>query len=441
MVHKAGQPFTVRVTPSPATATNYNGDPTVSGGAVACSLPATCSNGALTLGTFTNPIANNGMRESTTATYNEAGAFNVTLIDQAFASIDSDDTPATCAGYHICQSAAPLAVGRFVPDHFAFVVPGGTTPPQFRTFDQACAAPRSFTYIGAPFGYVTRPTARVEARNAAGSATTNYRGSLFKLTTASLAQNYSMTGQTINPSLQTPALTAIGNGTATFTSHANDLIAIARNAASASAPFNASIQLRWIAEDDAELALNGTITTSPGTGFVFDGGGSGIAFDAGSQFRYGRLRVQNANGSQTAALPVVMETQYFSGAGGFVTNAADNCTAISTSDVALTFSGNLAACETAITAAGAVAAGRRTLVLPAPGNGNDGAATLRVNLDNAAGTTCLVPGGATSAITNASKPWLQGNWTGAAFDDDPTARATFGTFKGSSEVIFIRENF
>ena len=32
-------------------------------------------------------------------------------------------------------------------------------------------------------------------------------------------------------------------------------------------------------------------------------------------------------------------------------------------------------------------------------------------------------------------------WTGSAFDDNPTARATFGTFRGAGEVIFIRENF
>jgi uncharacterized protein DUF6701 len=438
-VHKAGQPFTIRVTPAPATATNYNGDVTVN--ALTTTLPAGGANGTLTVGTFAS--VGSGVRESTTASYNEAGAFNLTLIDDTFANVDSGDgTPANCtaSGRYVCPAAA-TAVGRFVPDHFAFSVPGGTTPPQFRTFDMACAATRSFTYIGAPFGYVTRPTATVEARNAAGNITTNYRGTLFKLTTGDLTQNYTMAGQTITTALSTPALTAIGNGTATFTANTADRITIQRNNAAASAPFNGAIELRWIAEDNNEVALNGTISTSPGTGFVFDGGGGGIAFDSGSQFRYGRLRVANANGSQLTALPVLVEAQYYNGS-TFITNAADNCTAIANNNVAFAFAGNLGACETAGSGGGTLVAGRRTLVLAAPGSGNDGAATLTVNLTNAGlGSTCTAVGGAGPASSGANLPWLQGNWSGGTYTLNPSGRATFGVFRGSDEVIFIRENF
>lgn len=438
-VHKAGRPFTIRVTPAPGTATNYDGDVTVN--ALTTTLPAGGANGTLTVGTFAS--VGSGVRESTTASYNEVGAFNLTLIDDTFANVDSGDgTPANCtaSGRYVCPAAAS-AVGRFVPDHFAFTIPGGTTPPQFRTFDMTCAAGRSFTYVGAPFGYVTRPTATVEARNAAGNITTNYRGTLFKLTTADLTQNYTMAGQTITTALSTPALTAIGNGTATFTANTNDRITIQRNNAAASAAFNGAIELRWIAGDNNEVALNGTITTSPGTGFVFDGGGGGIAFDSGSEFRYGRLRVANANGSQLTVLPVLMEAQYYNGS-TFITNAADNCTTIANNNVAFAFTGNLNACETAVNGAGILVSGRRTLVLSPPGNNNDGAATLTVNLSNATlGSTCTAVGGAGPAAAGANLPWLQGNWSGGTFTLNPSGRATFGVFRGSDEVIFIRENF
>jgi hypothetical protein len=441
-VHRAGQPFTIRVTPAPATATNYNGDVTVN--ALATTLPAGGANGTLTVGTFAS--VGSGVRESTTASYSEVGAFNLTLIDDTFANVDSGDgTPANCtaSGRYICPAAA-TAVGRFVPDHFAFTVPGGTTPPQFRTFDMTCAATRSFTYVGAPFGYVTRPTATVEARNAAGNITTNYRGTLFKLTTGDLTQNFTMAGQTITTALSTPALTAIGNGTATFTANSADRVTIQRNNAAASAPFNGAIELRWIAEDNNEVALNGTITTSPGTGFVFNGSGSGITFDAGvttGEFRYGRLRVANANGSQLTVLPVLMEAQYYNGS-TFITNAADNCTTLANNNVSFAFTGNLGACETSVNGAGTLVSGRRTLVLSPPGNGNDGAATLTVNLSNAAlGTTCTAVGGAGPASTGANLPWLQGNWSGGTYTVNPSGRATFGVFRGSDEVIFIRENF
>ena len=435
-VHKAGQPLTIRVTPAPATATNYDGD--VSVNALATTLPAGGANGTLTVGTFSS--VGSGVRESTTASYNEVGAFNLTLIDDTFANVDSGDgTPANCtaSGRYVCPAAA-TAVGRFVPDHFAFT---GTTAPQLRTFDMSCAASRSFTYVGAPFGYVAVPTATVEARNAAGNVTTNYRGALFKLTTGDLTQNYTMAGQTITTALSTPALTAIGNGSATFTANIADRITIQRNNAAASAPFNGAIELRWIADDNNEVALNGTITTSPGTGFVFDGGGGGIAFDSGSQFRYGRLRLANANGSQLTVLPVLMEAQYYNGS-TFITNAADNCTTLANNNVSFAFTGNLNACETSVNGAGTLVSGRRTLVLSPPGNNNDGAATLTVNLGNATlGSTCTAVGGAGPAAAGANLPWLQGNWSGGAYTLNPSGRATFGVFRGSDEVIFIRENF
>lgn len=445
-VHKAGRPFTIRVTPAPGTATNYDGDVTVN--ALTTTLPAGGANGTLTVGTFAS--VGSGVRESTTASYNEVGAFDLTLIDDTFANVDSGDgTPANCtaSGRYVCPAAAS-AIGRFVPDHFAFTVPALTPAPQFRTFDMTCAAARSFTYVGAPFGYATAPTATVEARNAAGNVTTNYRGTgaggLFKLTAAGLTQNYSMTGQTIATSLSAAALTAVGNGTATFTANTNDRITIQRDNATASAPFNGAIELRWIAEDTSEVVLNGTITTSPSTGFLFNGTGSGIGFDAGAttgEFRYGRLRVANANGSQLTALPVLVEAQYYNGA-TFITNAADNCSAIANNNVAFAFAGNLNACETALSGGGTLSGGRRTFVLSAPGSNNDGAATLTVNLSNAVlGSTCTALGGAGPAAAGANLPWLQGNWSGGTFTLNPSGRATFGVFRGSDEVIFIRENF
>jgi MSHA biogenesis protein MshQ len=81
-------------------------------------------------------------------------------------------------------------------------------------------------------------------------------------------------------------------------------------------------------------------------------------------------------------------------------------------------------------------------VLATPGAGNDGSVTLTVNLGaSAAGSTCTTQGGAPVSATTANLPHLQGNWSGGAFDQNPTARATFGVFRGSEEVIFIRENY
>jgi hypothetical protein len=443
VVHKAGRSFTLQATPAPVTATNYAGDPTVS--TLACSLPAGCANGTLALGAF----AGAGTRTSNTATYSEAGAFNLTLADQTFASVDSaDGTPANCTatGRYVCQSAAPLAVGRFVPDRFAL---GATTAPVFRTFDAldaACSVPpagprRSFTYVGQYFGYATVPAATITAQNASGGTTTNYRGALWKLNAASASQSVANAPVlAIDTALiGAPTLTEIANtGTGTLSANAGDKIAFVRDNATPLAPFTANLDLTWSVSDASEAGPNqGTITTTSAVVF------SGVAFDSGSDFRYGRLRLGNANGSQLVPLPVLMETQYWLGVSGFVTNAADHCTSIAGTNVAMsTFTGNLAACETAVSGGGTLTSGRRTLLLAAPGNANDGSVILTANLGAApSGTTCTVVGGAVSPAAGADRAYLQGNWTGALYDDNPGARATFGTFKGAGEVIFMRENF
>jgi len=107
------------------------------------------------------------------------------------------------------------------------------------------------------------------------------------------------------------------------------------------------------------------------------------------------------------------------------------------------FTANLVACETAISGAGTLSAGRKTLLLPPPGSANNGSVLLTANLGAAvSGTTCTTVNGATVSAAGASSTYLQGNWAGSAtYADNPSARATFGVFKGSDEVIFIRENF
>ena len=86
--------------------------------------------------------------------------------------------------------------------------------------------------------------------------------------------------------------------------------------------------------------------------------------------------------------------------------------------------------------------GRSILTLAAPGSANNGSVDLAVNLGLASsGTTCTSVGGGTVPAAGANGAYLQGNWTGGAYNVNPSARATFGVYKGSDEVIFIRENF
>jgi MSHA biogenesis protein MshQ len=197
------------------------------------------------------------------------------------------------------------------------------------------------------------------------------------------------------------------------------------------------------ANDSSEnsSAGNGIITSSMPA--VFNGTGSDIAFDASNQFRFGRLLLSNANGAETLDLPVPMATQYWNGS-NFVNNTDDNCTRLSGLNISLkNYTKNLAACETAIALSAPFNAGKSNLTLVKPGTGNNGSVDLLVNLGaSATGQTCIAPTPTTQqAATAAAQSYLQGKWSGVNYDQNPTARATFGIYKNANEFIYMREMY
>lgn len=440
-VHKAGRPFTLIATAVNAASTttaNYNGSPGAS--LTACLLPASgCTLGTLDTGTWSS---SSGTVSSTTATYSEAGAFTMKLVDTSFADVDASDS-STAERY--IESAA-FNVGRFVPDHFALST--GNTP-QFKTFNDTACATRAFTYIGQPFGYVTSPQATIAAKNAGGTTTANYRGALWKLAATDLTQTY---GYTLTPAstpgldtglIGTPAVSSSNDGTGTATANSGDRLAFTRSATTPLAPFTAAITLSMSVADDSESGVAGNGTIGTAIPALFDGGGGGIAFDSGNAFRYGRLRLANAHGSELLDLPVAMETQYWNGT-LFALNSADNCTSIAASNITMgNYQKNLAPCETAASISGRFSGGRSNLKLVKPGAGNNGSVDLTVNLGAAAsGQTCVAPLPATQqAATAANQSYLQGKWSGTNYDRNPSGRATFGVYKNANEFIYMREMY
>lgn len=440
-VHKAGQPFTIVATALNAaavTTSNYAGSPEAS--LTACLLPAA----PCTLGTLNAGIAwtaSLGTVTSTTASYSEAGSFTMKLVDTSFANIDLADS-STAERY---IESAEFDVGRFVPDHFEL---SAASTPQFKTFNDDTCTTRSFTYIGQAFGYVTLPQAAISAKNAAGQTTVNYRDALWKLTSADLSQNYAYTlTPPSTPGLDTalvgtPSVSSNDDGTGTAAANSNDKLAFIRNATTPQSPFTAAITLEMDISDDSENAVSGNGIIDATAPLLFNGGGSGIAFDAGNAFRYGRLRIANAHGSELLDLPVSLQAQYWNGT-LFVTNTDDHCTTLVPGNIALSsFTSNLAACETAVSISGAFSAGKSNLKMLKPGAGNSGSVNLTVNLGSAAlGQTCTSVGGAPVPDTPANLSYLQGRWSGANYDQNPFGRATFGVYKNANEFIYLREMY
>jgi hypothetical protein len=434
LTHKAGRPMSVGATAINATgttaATNYTGAPTQ--WLSACAGAACTANfGTLTLATTFAA----GQLTTNVASYSDVGAFALQLVDSTYASVDVNDTIGDCTASGSYTCSATIDVGRFVPDNFAVSL---NTP----TFGSACG---SFTYIGQNFNFGTAPVITLTARNSAGSTTTRYAGSWWRITNATLTgKAYTTASGTLDTSGAPgtdPVINAAGSGTGTLTFSSGTGFFFPRT--TPVAPFDAEISLavNVIDADGISYASNparfGTATA-----------GNGIAFSTGKPMRFGRFAIGNANGSQLVPLLVRVEAQYWSGSptNAFITNTLDNCTSVAPANFAMgNYTGNLSGsptCETAISGGGTLSSGRGTLILATPGAANDGSVMLTANLGaTASGSTCTTLGGAPVSATTANLPHLQGNWTGGAYDANPSARASFGVYKGSEEVIYMRENF
>jgi hypothetical protein len=401
-VHKAGtsanpMPFTIRAIAEPsASVTNYAGTPTVKAGSPVCNSTLTpgCVNGTLSLGTFG---AAAGTVTSNTANYSEVGAFTMDLEDQSFAAVDYADGT-TAAQRTIPQTTAALAVGRFVPSHF--VVSTANTP-QYRTFSTGCSS--TFTYIGQSFGWVTPPQAVIAAKNAAGATTANYKGVLWKVVASDVTEAYTSAPATLD-STGKGTLTVLSGGTGTGTSTSDSAGTFFYTRSTAQAPFNANITLTVSAQDATENGANQGIITSTTSG-VFSGAppGTGIDFDAGTEFRYGRFKIPNYYGSELLDLPIAVRAQYWNGT-SYVDNTADSCTSIATGNFSQAYAAG-GTMTTAVTGAGLLSGGTGTIKLAKPSS-----FTTKGSRDVTSGYTYL-PG---------------------------TGRQTFGVYK-SGPVIYVRE--
>ncbi|MHB0973122.1 MAG: DUF6701 domain-containing protein [Thiobacillus sp.] len=427
-VHKAGQPFRIAATAFNAggvATANYTGSPAAS--LTGCVLPGTgCTLGTLTTGAWS---AASGTVTTAGARYSEVGAFAMKLVDAGFAAVDAADG-STAAEMNIESPA--FNVGRFVPDHFDLTP---ASVPQFKTFNDTACATRSFTYVGQPFGYLTLPQATITARNAAGATTRNYAGSLWKLAAAGATQTYTAGTGTLDTGLVgTPVVSETGGGSGTLTANIADVVAFARS--TPVAPFMAAISLSMSIRDSAESGVPGNGFVDTATPALF----SNIAFDAGNEIRFGQLALANAQGSELLGLPVPIETRYWNGS-GFTRNIADACTQLAASNVMLSnWQRNLNPCETSVSLSGRFSAGRGNLRFSAPGAGNTGSVDLAVQLGaTGSGSTCV--GGVATATTGAAQTWLQGRWSGSAYDRNPAARASFGLYRGSNALIYLREMY
>ncbi|WP_321392693.1 DUF6701 domain-containing protein [uncultured Desulfuromusa sp.] len=362
-----------------------------------------------------------------TFTYSEVGHFGLlrnAVYDDTFTFVDQPDecTPdfsnELSNGKYGCSfgsDAVPQTIGnsgfgRFIPASFNV---GNNTP----LFSSVCNS--SFTYLGQPFGYFIEPELTVTALNRAGEVTLNYSGSYWKLSSALSGRQYSNNATTSSLLTITTPGSVSWSGTSdndgTGTADISGEFLTYSKPTMPEGPFVADADLIFSAED-----------LTDGDGVCYDPDNDGICDTysllsiLGGELRYGQLQLQNAYGSETLPLTIPVLTEYYDGV-GFVPNSLDICTNYDFNNLILSnYQGNLLAGDSVASGSGTLLSGiGHNLLLSAPGAGHDGSVDLMLDLSQA---------------TGANMEWLQPGGS------NPTAKATFGIFKGNPRMIYMRES-
>lgn len=431
----AGKPFSATVTAVDANGNatpNYGRETTPEGVTLTATLVQPVGgNGAA----LTNPSAfgsfSNGIATGTTFAWPEVGI--VTL------------TPAVADGSYLgagnVTGTASGNVGRFIPA--GFVAAAAAVSNVVNRVDQGCgtaATASTFTYLDENFSLGFTLT----AQNTSGTTTQNYSGAfaLLDLNTAAKFNLAGISGSTMfktTNSRLSPNASSSGswnNGVASVT-----LKTAALRTTTPDGPFSADFGILPVDPDGVTLVSPDLDTDVPANGV--DRAKVGTI-----PLRFGRLRLQNGIGAANRPLYLPLEAQYWSGT-AYATNTLDSCTRISATHLSF---GNLrktlVASDAAMVGSSVtVSGGKGLLTLAAPASGHVGTLDVAILLDTAtppADTSCLKSQAgwtATKAATvGASQAALRGLWCGAAFSD-PSARATWGLYRGADGVLYQRENY
>jgi MSHA biogenesis protein MshQ len=306
-------------------------------------------------------------------------------------------------------------VGRFRPKHFAVSAAAVTNRAAL-----ACAS--TFTYMSErlDLGFT------LTAQNTQGGTTRNYHSAYAKLglTTAANFNLGARSGSTTfaNPSNRVSATASTGTwGNGTPGQEGTAIVSVQSGILRAASPDGPYAALNFgVAPTDGEVSMN-NLDLDTNTTAGADTKNIGVS----TEVRFGRLRVQNALASSgSVILPMAIALQYWDGAASiFRINSSDLCTTIAPASVTLT--PTLSGGSTSVLSV-PISNGEGFIRLAAPGAGNTGFVLAVPDL----------------AAGSPNKLYLQGNWTGGAWDQNPSARGAWGLFGGQPQnFIYQRENY
>jgi len=361
--------------------------------------------GALNNGTILQAEFSGGSFNVTDLQYTEVGSFTLQ---------SSADNYLGVFGVNIVGD--DIVVGRFIPASFDVTV----QPLPASQFDNTCGA---ITYIGQDFSYSTAPRITVNAQNALGATTLQYRDGFSKLLDSGVSVDASQDDTAVdldgNPMLVSyttvPMTVVRNNGTVDFTFGADvyrygpdlPLTTFSKFDRTRIAPFTADINPEIQSVSDVEVTTVFSAATH-----LLDPVGNNLVF--------GRLRMNNVHGSELSSLTMPVFTEYWSGA-GWTKSMPDTCTSIEDTDL-LSLANPPGLSTPTVLNTPFASAGDVDYLYPAPGAGNDG------YIDT------------TTDLSLADHLWLRFDWdSDGVHDNDPGARATFGIFEGDPVQIYIQQ--
>lgn len=373
---------------------------------------------SITLSNFTM-----GVSTFSGAKYSEVGVLNVDVQDSNYANES------------IVISANAIDVGRFIPSYFTqTVVQDGVLQATCDTniAFAAYSGQRDETNnsIGA-ISYLDSPVFEIIAYNSQDEITRNYfedtqgsandymklNASDIALTPPNLDQvalgvNSNKLPLTANINTGTlsqndltvlPNVVALNKGVLHYQLSDNDNFFYIRSANALVAPFTSDIDFTIASITDTDLvSVSSTEDASP----------------TGVEIRFGRLLLENSFGPETSNLPQPLQLEHFDGT-TFTFSSDNNCVGYDASKISLTNISLDPALTNVLGGIGNFLVGKtQAIELESPGAGNQG--QIGVSYD--------------------AFDWLKYDWDNdGAYDDSPTAVATFGLYRADDRFFHWRE--
>ena len=346
--------------------------------------------GTTTISSFSNGVG------TATVSYAEVGIIEIRaqVSDADYLGIGSDTAAIVGrSGY----------VGRFIPSHFAL-----SAGNLVNRSNAMCTPAATFTYMDE----LLQLEFTLTAENSLNATTQNYTGAFAKLDPTMIADLYI---GAIDNTAPTPLSSRISTATSSgaWSSGVAAIFAraaLARNT-SLDGPFTT---LAWgVAPQDSDgVVLNGLDLD------VDDNGSDDHGLVATNAVRFGRAIVENAAGSELLPLTLPIRVEYYDGI-QFRANTDDGCSSYAATSVSFSNLQGLTADPTAM--------GSGQLIQ----GGFDPANPVTLNSNAQIGNveaTLTVP------------DYLQFDWDeDSLFDDNPSAKMTFGIFNREERRIYYRE--